>query len=396
MGMSLLSVDPANWHTAMTIAGISVAVTLFSCQGIAEPESITPGRLHPTQENIPVVEDARFVLREGDSDQLYLEFTESPLHTVGVNEGAKRAMIGSIGDVAVRRSALYYADGEYGEIRVYDHAGTTLAVVGSHGQGPGEFQDLTRIAVTGDETRLFAWDMLSRIQVFGKRDSIYVLENTFHIVANAYEGDICVVNDHLYAIGYSAELDGIIHKYTFAGDHVTSFGARYKSSFSLLSMVMSRLGRLKCDERLGIIAHVNYHLPILTGYSQDGSLVWRVKFADFRPAVVEELLDDGSPGVNSWQVQPGESAGFTLIQDQVSDSLIVRYPVRGDGAATPGVAHYFSVDWQTGEGVYLGRRSIVEGNPKPRLIGADSSRVYAAMYSPFPQLQIYRRSGVQL
>ena len=151
-----------------TVAGISIVLALCSCRGDMGGERTTPGTQHPTEDNIPVIEDPRFVLHEQDSAQRVVEFTGLPSHTIGINEGKQHAMIGSIIDMVVRRNALYYADREYSEIRVYDHSGVLLEVVGSPGRGPGEFSNLTRVAVREDEVKLFAWDDESRVQVFGK------------------------------------------------------------------------------------------------------------------------------------------------------------------------------------------------------------------------------------
>ena len=356
-------------------------------------ERATPGTQHPTEENIPVIEDPRFLLQEQDSAQQILEFTALPSHTIGINEGERHAMIGSISDIEFRRRAMYYADREYSEIRVYNHSGALLGIVGSPGSGPGEFSNLTRVAVTEDEANLFAWDAHSRVQVFGKRDSAFVLENSFHVVPNANAGDICVLNEHLYAVGYGEELEGVLHKYTRAGSYVASFGTPYKSSFSLVRRAMDDLGQLKCDERLGIIVHSNHRLPILLGYSENGDVVWRLKFADFRPEILEEGLSDGGmPSVEFLPLRKGHSRGYVLIRDQMGASLIVRYQVMGDMGAAKSVSHYFSVDLQTGEGSYLGLRRVARN--EPRLLGLNAEQAYAVRYRPFPQIMIYKRSAV--
>lgn len=389
----VLTTIPCCWSMAVSVAGIAIVLMLCSCRDDTGGERVTPGILHPTEENIPAVEDPRFVLREGDGSQPVLEFIGSPTHMIGISEGQQHAMIGSISDMEFRRRALYYADSEYGEIRVFDLSGALLAVVGNPGIGPGEFSELTRVAVMENEAKLAAWDRLSRVQVFSKQDSTYMLENIFHIVPNAYEGDICVVKDHLYAIGYSENLEGVIHKYTLAGDHVTSFGELYKSSFSLLKGAMSQAGRLECDEQLGIIAHVNHSHPILTGYSENGDIVWRVKFDDFRPAIVEEGLKDGAPSITYRPVQKGESGGYSLIRDQMTATLIARYHVKGDAAEEKSVSHYFGVLLQTGEGSYLGIHRV--SSKDSRLVGLSAEHAYAVRYSPFPQIMIYERSEVQ-
>ena len=48
---------------------------------------------------------------------------------IGVYECAYHELIGVVGDLAVRRSALYYADSYRSEVRVYDFRGILMAIV---------------------------------------------------------------------------------------------------------------------------------------------------------------------------------------------------------------------------------------------------------------------------
>ena len=145
-------------------------------------------------------------------------------------------MIGDIADVTISKEALYYADSEYGEVRIYDQLGSLMGTVGSPGPGPGEFQQLDKLSVTDDGGILAVLDQGTRLQVFRRQDSAYTLGYTFRVPDSFYGGDICVMNDHVYTLGLSVseELDGIIHKYTISGEYVTSFGAIYKTSVEFL------------------------------------------------------------------------------------------------------------------------------------------------------------------
>ena len=203
-----------------------------------------------------------------------------------------------------------------------------MTIVGRPGNGPGEFSNLRQIAVTEDESGIFAWDASSRIQVFAWRDSTYGLERTFQVDGNAYEGDMCLTNDHLFVIGYREESDAIINKYSLEGVLVTSFGARYDSPFPLLNRIMSRFGGLECDAEFGVVVHVNHYLPVISGYAVTGDLVWRVKLDGYKSAAVEEIMDDGSLGVSHRDARSGASYQIILNRDHGSSSVIARYWVK--------------------------------------------------------------------
>ena len=121
-------------------------------------------------------------------------------------------MLGEIEDVDISREAIYYADSKHGEVRFYSFSGDLLGIVGSPGIAPYEFNHLNGLAVTDDGSLLVAWDIARRIQVFRQQGPAYKLVSSFNIFSSLRSGDICVMHDHVYAIGYSEEETGVVHK----------------------------------------------------------------------------------------------------------------------------------------------------------------------------------------
>jgi hypothetical protein len=315
-------------------------------------------------------------------------------------EGSSAEMIGEITDITISKEALYYADGGYGEVRIYDQLGSLMGTVGSPGPGPGEFQQLDKLSVSDDGEILAVLDRGTRIQVFRQRGSTYMLEYTFRVPDSFYGGDICVMNEHVYTLGLSVseELDGIIHKYTISGEYVTSFGAIYKTSFELLRRMLAPEGSLGCNEKHGIVGHVNDNIPVLTGYTDAGSLIWQVKFADFNPAKIEEgVTSEGAPSVTRRAPKKGDSGG-NLLFSNTEDSFLFTYDTISDFNSLTemptGTRHYFNVDVRTGQGNYLGQNADIDFYEYPILRALDAERAYTMAFSPFPQLGIYQRKEV--
>ena len=361
-----------------------------------------PGVLHPTEENIPVITDSRFVLNEKElvAIQPFLDISAGNGHKIGVIEGTSVEMIGDIVDVAISKEALYYADSEYGEVRIYNHSGSLMGKVGSPGPGPEEFQQLDKLAVTDDGEILAVLDRGTRIQVFRQRDSTHRLEYTFRVPESFFGGDICVMNDHVYTLGLSVEdeLEGIIHKYTIAGEYVTSFGVIYKTSFELLRRMLAPEGSLECNEKHRIVGHVNDNIPVLTGYTDTGSLIWQVKFANFNPTKIEEgVTSDGAPSVTRPAPRKGDSGGSRLLSN-TEDSFLFTYDTISDFNSLTempiGTRHYFHVDVRTGQGSYLGLNTDIDFSESPILIALDGERAYTMAFSPFPQFGIFQRTEV--
>ncbi|MCY4205230.1 MAG: 6-bladed beta-propeller [Bacteroidetes bacterium] len=373
-----------------------------SSQKDHDEEQSDSGVLHPTEENIPVITDSRFLLHEEKPAEAkpFLDISGGNGHLIGIMEGPSAEMIGDIADVTISKEALYYADSEYGEVRIYDQFGSLMSTVGSPGPGPGEFQQPYKLSVTDDGEILAVLDQGTRVQVFRQQDSTYTLGYTFRVPDSFYGGDICVMNDHVYTLGLSVseELDGIIHKYTISGEYVTSFGAIYKTSFELLRRMLAPEGSLGCNEKHSVVGHVNDNIPVLTGYTDTGSLMWQVKFADLNPAKIEEgVTSEGAPSVTRREPKKGDSGGILLLSN-TEDSFLFTYDTIFDfdslTEAPSGTRHYFNVDVQTGQGSYLGQNADIDLYEYPILVALDAERAYTMAFNPFPQFGIYPRKEV--
>lgn len=222
----------------MVVVILASLVLLASCGRVSSSDSdlrsnLVNGRLHPTEENFPQITNERHALREDTTvGNLQLvneaDFLQTKVYSIGVLEGDYHEMIGSIISMAVTDSTLLYLDGEYGELRVYDHQGSLKQIVGSRGAGPGEFTHVKGMAATEDAGQIFVVDQSGiRIQVFHKNaEDLYELEHAF-FTSDYGASDICVMGGHVYLAGYSEELDQVIHKLTYSGEYVTSFGQPY-------------------------------------------------------------------------------------------------------------------------------------------------------------------------
>ncbi len=210
----------------MVVVILASLALLASCGRVSSSDSdlrsnLVNGRLHPTEENFPQITNERHALRENTTAgnlQLVNEadFLQTKVYSIGVLEGDYHEMIGSINSMAVTDSTLLYLDGEYGELRVYDHQGSLKQIVGSPGVGPGEFTNVKGMAATEDAGQIFVVDQIGiRIQVFRKNaEDLYELEHAF-FTSDYGASDICVMGGHVFLTGYSDEQDLVIHKLTY-------------------------------------------------------------------------------------------------------------------------------------------------------------------------------------
>ena len=373
-----------------------MTVSLASCRGGADGDNGNRITLHPTDDNIPVITDPRFILHEQKSDtEPWVDFSALQGHKIGVGEGALQEMIGQVRDLTIGPGVLYYADTEHYEVRAYDLRGSLKAIVGTRGQGPGEFYHPTGVAVTADGALLVVGDGGRRIQVFRQQDSAYALESTFLPVSSFSSGDICVMHGHIYTTGYSEELDAVIHKYTFDGEHVASFGAPYKATSSFVRGRIARMGAMECNETNRVIGYVHPKIPVLTGYSETGAVVWRVKFADAKIApMAQSRKPNGATSVTYRLPDNGEARRIYTVESAWSDAFIVSYLTRGENN-TARTWHLFRVDAASGQGAYMGwYAASLKDVRQPMVVAMDSEHLYTSTNEPYPQIGIYRLSDI--
>ena len=369
------------------LALVAAVFSSFACN--SGEERIT---LHPTPANIPVVTDSAFVLSEYRADSPWLEIAALQGYTIGVEEGASQEMIGLFVDLAIGLEEIVYADFMHQEVRVYGFDGSFRGLVGKRGQGPGEFIFPTAVDIADGGELLVVGDNGSRIQYFRRQDSAYELEGSFRAATVFSSGDICAMHGHVYTLGYSEELDGVIHKHTLEGALVASFEAPYEDSSPFIRSQLSGRGQLFCNKKSRVIGYVSNLHSVVTGYSEAGDRIWRVKFANAkRPPKMETMNVRGDRTLGSTMASIGEAQVFWVLGSAEADSsfTIAYYTI---GEKKSGKRHLFQIDALSGNGGYLGWFAGWDGDVKlPNLTALDKERLYTIQDRPYPQIGIYDR-----
>jgi hypothetical protein len=103
---------------------------------------------------VTIVESREPQWREGEG---WLVSSEPQL-TIGMLDGPREYELFDV-SAAARQSdgGFVVVDGGAREVRLYDRDGTFVRTLGGPGSGPGEFQDPTRVLVTGADS-VIVWD----------------------------------------------------------------------------------------------------------------------------------------------------------------------------------------------------------------------------------------------
>ena len=337
--------------------------------------------LHPTPENIPEVTDPRFILHE-DPDLTFMDESSHEIIVIGVADGDYHEMFGAVYDLALPGDGtVVVLDYANSEARVFDYGGALLTIFGRPGNGPGEFRKSPyMISVADQGAAIFVLEEFGRtVAAFDRQDSS-TFTSRGHIRTDLLSHNGCAMNGHYWVYGYDPLYKGVLHKFTYDGEHVASFLEYYKSQNKKVSLNMSRSGLLACSEAHGIVALNRGWAPVVTGYGENGEVAWRVKFDDFDPTYSVEH-DDGYLGMHP--LEPGQRRLETMFTDPAGDFYVQYVTVRkygGEHGLNDGPL--FKIDAGTGLGTYLGTAPSIEG--------MDSGYGFSVTNDPFPQVVIHK------
>ena len=101
-------------------------------------------------------------------EAVHATIAPDPVLSIGAIDGPAEVLFGRIASVAVDGAGnLIVADGQTGEIRIFDASGTHLQTIGAPGEGPGEFRGLAGAWPAAEGTIVAVDPRLDRITRFG-------------------------------------------------------------------------------------------------------------------------------------------------------------------------------------------------------------------------------------
>ena len=108
------------------------------------------------------------VVTNPPSEAVYATIAAEPVLSIGAIDGPAEVLFGRIASVAVDGAGnLVVADGQMGEIRIFDASGDHLQTIGGPGEGPGEFRALAGAWPTTEGAIVAVDQRLDRITRFG-------------------------------------------------------------------------------------------------------------------------------------------------------------------------------------------------------------------------------------
>lgn len=379
---------------------------VFAAIGCSEgPESGVPppasaGTLHPDQtallssrSPVPLVEVSMSDGAAGSSGMatMLLKFDDEA--AVGELDGAPEIVFGSLIDGAVLATGdVVLLDTDYGALRVFSDSLEPRSIVGTFGDGPGEFLDPTAVFAMGDAVVGVVDRAGRRIERFSFESSGAGPSGRVPLgVQNSY--DACYRGGRLIATGLlptalahtARDSPELVHEVDLAGGElVRSYSSPYDHLSDPLVVDIFGIGLVDCeDEPDGGIWVAYPFLGEVHAFDGEAGLRWITRLTDMK--LRRYVRTEHSIGIHL-----GDA---TTVERIVSSSLIapsvlavqVESRTRGQGETS---------GWETSHRVYLLNTEtggLVDAfEIKHRILAAGQGRVVLYRDRPFPRISLVR------
>ena len=290
----------------------TLSVGLLLCLAVFQVHCGGQSKIHPTPENIPDATDESLVIDLSSPDQweegpMLPDTTGFETNLYGRDDGEEHELLVFVQDVAHDgHGTIFILDADprsnrstnLRKVYMVDKEGQYLGSLGSEGEGPGEFMHPRKLIVAEQGNALLVLGEERHIDVFRRNDS-GSFSYSERIGMPTAVSEACMMRNHLYYLRYDADSGNVIHKYTLDGQHITGFGDPYKSSNRYTVRQLSGRGHIVCNQQQGVLGYVRSFVPVLTGFDENGVLLWRIKVDGINPMteVEEYVAPNGAPGM---------------------------------------------------------------------------------------------------
>ena len=144
---------------------------------------------------------------------------------IGKLEGEDNYLFARITDVAIDKNGdVFVADGQSAEIRKFNQSGEYIHTIGRKGEGPGEFRNISVMAVNSLDQLIVFDNMAQRISIFS-REGEFVKSTKLNIV-NAWVDPAAIisVNDNFLLFGKIGDELDLFHEFDRNWTKIKSFG----------------------------------------------------------------------------------------------------------------------------------------------------------------------------
>jgi len=335
------------------------------------------GPIHPKTDLIPYYDSVNVQVSDDSIDNRFGVELGTPAQKIG---NQKENIIGRIDDAIIDNvNNTLVLDSEEYEIKVYNENGRLLKSIGRRGAGPGEFESPESLSMSKGGW-FIATDRNTRIQLYEPSREGYERIGSFAV--GFTPEDACILNGEIYLQGFRSEHPTqSVHVYSREGNHLRSFGPVYESENVSIRYRLSS-GDIACDRSTNRIIAAFELMPLIYGYTPEGTLQWTSRIRPFDPVPVEQT------GRTSLKYKFGTPGGDVIqnLSDLPGPGLIVQR--ERVGVDVEGLWFSYWVSSKDGKGRYIGES--ITGS----VHYATHEQLLAGPNVPFPRVEIYSVDGV--
>lgn len=160
---------------------IIVIILFFVLVCCNKPESGWKGSIDVV-DGVTFVKNPKEGLWDSDDGSKVTLITEKQ---IGMDDGPDEFLFVFLIDIAVNsKGDIYVSDRQLNEIRKFDKNGNYLSSLGRPGQGPGEFQSVSKISVNSRDEMIAFDSMMERISIFSDKGDL--LETTKKLILDSW------------------------------------------------------------------------------------------------------------------------------------------------------------------------------------------------------------------
>jgi hypothetical protein len=363
---------------------------------------------HPTEENLDLSDQKHSAILQINEEipnenidveqySHYLTLKEmTEVYMIGTLYGKEEEMFGRIEDVVIDSfNRVYILDVSRQQIRVFNENGDYISTIGGRGEGPGEFQFASSMAIYGDELlivnngyRLEVYDISSKKIEFVETVQ---LEKRIH--------SICISGDQLYLHSFeplspddmleNENYIQTIHAYSIPSyEHRFSFGQSYiHDDFAVIGRLTA--GSLGCNDSSSTVIFTFDRMPVIHGYSSvDGELLWknRIDGLNFH-RIIETRVGDGRSNL-SYRIPETNivdmlSPSITII-DEYEIFQVIRTNLPELGVDRTVEVFTFQMNSSNGQALYI-------GNAIPELVTFSNNFIVSRdLLDGYTSIKIYK------
>ena len=196
-----------------------------------------------------------------------------PVWSAGSWEAPQETAFGRITDISADPpERVFVLDDLNHRIGVFSWDGQFQKNFGGEGDGPSEFRESRFLSIPPSGDLILGG--FRGIMRFSLSNDEFVFAERMAPGEPPSPADLCLVGDSMFTVSSDLSGSGLVAKASFSEGVLTRFGDGYRHGAAITREHLSS-SLIACDGEKGIVVTAFQYLPLVRGFSMDGSVLWQ-------------------------------------------------------------------------------------------------------------------------